>query len=484
MSSHVGMNVHLKTVMFGTTHIERGKIVWKMPIRSSIVIAILVGYFVWTDRPMSAVPLAIGALFAAVADVGEHLGYRWRTMLWTTTWLMLGCAVADLVSDWKILVVVASCAVALLTGFAGSIGMRAGLIGTLVLVVFTVFAGTPEVPWEWLPTALLMGLGGVIQTAVTCLPPLLANPSLIHKPDDAGSVILRLKAHLNPGDPFFRHAVRLSLAIGAGTVLSMLMNHPHAYWIPMTIAWVARPDQEGTTTRVVARILGTMVGLVLVALAVDEVSASAGWVVLVVTLGGALALAFIWANYAIAVVGVTVFVIALFELIGVPVNSALPDHHLRLHIPRCALMWSVHNHLFNRMIGFDGAVLRLNILWMLGIVLLPWPSRLYGEGIGSEQGEWSGGEGLGGAGLLYWGTLAFISIIGALIAEHVRRHPELVDRESTEPPRAPLRGYAFAAAFLIIGLISLVAPAVSVWLPLVLIPLAIVLDRRGRRAPG
>ena len=137
MSSHVGMNVHLKTVMFGTTHIERGKIVWKMPIRSSIVIAILVGYFVWTDRPMSAVPLAIGALFAAVADVGEHLGYRWRTMLWTTTWLMLGCAVADLVSDWRILVVVASCAVALLTGFVGAIGMRAGLIGTLVLVVFT-----------------------------------------------------------------------------------------------------------------------------------------------------------------------------------------------------------------------------------------------------------------------------------------------------------------------------------------------------------
>ena len=81
-----------------------------------------------------------------------------------------------------------------------------------------------------------------------------------------------------------------------------------------------------------------------------------------------------------------------------------------------ALMWSVHNHLFNRMIGFDGVVLRLNILWMLGIVLLPWPSRLYGEGIGSEAGDWSGGEGLGGAGLLYWGTLAAISVIGALIA--------------------------------------------------------------------
>ena len=45
-----------------------------------------------------------------------------------------------------------------------------------------------------------------------------------------------------------------------------------------------------------------------------------------------------------------------------------------------------------------------------------------------------------------------------------------------------MRGYAFAAVFLAIGLISLVAPALSVWLPLVLIPLAIFLDRMGRGA--
>ena len=318
------MNAHLKTVMFGTTHIERAKIVWKMPVRSAIVIIVIVGLFVWTDRPVLAIPLAIGALFSSIADVGEHVGYRWRTMLWTTLWLMVACGFAEGISDWPILIVVFSLVAALLAGFAGAIGMRAALIGTLALVVFAIFAGTPEVPWNWLPTALVMGLGGFIQTAVTCLPPLVRNPGLVRKPDDAGSVLPRLKAHLNPADPFFRHAVRLSLAFGFGTVFAMLVNHPHSYWIPMTIAWVARPDQEGTTTRVVARILGTMVGLVLVALAVDEVSASAGWVVLVVTLGGALALAFIWANYAIAVVGVTVFVIALFELIGVPVNSALP----------------------------------------------------------------------------------------------------------------------------------------------------------------
>ena len=198
------------------------------------------------------------------------------------------------------------------------------LVAVTALVVFAIFAGTPEVPWDWLPTALVMGLGGFIQTAVTCLPPLVRNPGLVRKPDDAGSVLPRLKAHLNPADPFFRHAVRLSLAFGFGTVFAMLVNHPHSYWIPMTIAWVAKPDQQGTTTRVVARILGTMIGLVFVALAVDGVSANTPWVVLVVGLGSAVALAFIWANYAIAVAGVTTFVIALFELIGVPVNATLP----------------------------------------------------------------------------------------------------------------------------------------------------------------
>jgi uncharacterized membrane protein YccC len=315
---------HLKTVLVGTAHVERGKIVWKMPLRSSIVIVLLLAAFLAAGRPMEAIPVAIGALFASVADVGEHVGHRWRTMLWTTMWLMIACATGDAVSDFRIILFVASAAAALLAGFAGAIGTRASLIGVLSLVVFTIFAGTPEVPWEFVPNALLMGLGGVVQTAVTCIPPLIRNRQLIHKPDDAGFVLPRMREHLHAKDPFVRHAVRLAIAILAATVIEFVIQHPHAYWIPMTVAWVARPDHNGTVSKVAARMIGTLIGLVLVAATIWAFGWSEVGIVLIIGGGSMLALAFIWANYAIAVAGVTTFVIALFSLIGDPVRATLP----------------------------------------------------------------------------------------------------------------------------------------------------------------
>lgn len=304
---------HLSTVLFGTAHVERSKVVWRMPLRSSLVIVILLIAFFATGNQVSAIPVVIGALFAAVADVGEHVGHRWRTMLWTTAWLMVASALGDLVSDWAVLVVIASCAFAAVCGFVGAIGMRASLIGTLALVVLTVFAGTPQIPWEAIPNALLIGLGGVVQTAVTCLPPLIRNPSLIHKPQDDGNVLVRLRTHLHATDPFLRHAVRLALAIGIATILSLMWHREHAYWIPMTVAWVAKPDKDGTATRVVARIGGTLLGLIVVGLAVDQLGIKDAGIIITVGVGSMLALSFIWANYAIAVAGVTILVIALFS---------------------------------------------------------------------------------------------------------------------------------------------------------------------------
>lgn len=304
---------HLSTVLFGTAHVERSKVVWKMPLRSSLVIVVLLTAFFATGNQVAAIPVVIGALFAAVADVGEHLGHRWRTMLWTTTWLMVASALGDAISDWPVLIVAVSCAFAAICGFAGAIGMRASLIGTLALVVLTVFAGTPQVPWDLVPNALLIGLGGVVQTAVTCLPPLIRMPSLIHKPQDDGNVFLRLRMHLHSADPFLRHAVRLALAIGIATILSLMWHRAHAYWIPMTVAWVAKPDQNGTATRVVARIAGTLLGLILVGLVVDQLGISDPGIIITVGVGSMMALAFIWANYAIAVAGVTILVIALFS---------------------------------------------------------------------------------------------------------------------------------------------------------------------------
>lgn len=317
------VRAHAAHVLFGATHVEFGKITWKMPVRASIVVMLLVAWAGWMGEPQAAIPLAIGGLFAAVADVGEPVGYRWRTMLWTTSWLMVAMFVGVLVSEHIVLVLLVTPLACLVFGLGGALGARAGLASLLSLVVFTVYAGTPDLARDATPDALLVGLGGVIQTAVTVVPTLLRHPTRARRPDHDQFLLRRLPEHLNWSDPFMRHAVRLAVAVTFATILAARVDYPHSYWIPMTVVWMAKPDRDGTSCRVLARILGTLVGVVVVTALVEGLSLQETGLILVVGLGSVIALAFIWANYAVAVVGVTVFVIALFAYDGGPVGSSV-----------------------------------------------------------------------------------------------------------------------------------------------------------------
>lgn len=143
--------------------------------------------------------------------------------------------------------------------------------------------------------------------------------------------------------------------------------------------------------------------------------------------------------------------------------------------------WLVHNRIFNRMAGYDAQVFWLNLLWLLLIAFLPWPSSLYGEGIGIAGSEWEGGEGFGGAGMLYWGTLALIGMCGGLIAERTRRRPELLEPGMRATASHSMRGFVLGAVFLCIGVTSLFAPGFASWMPVIIIPISSYLRIREQR---
>lgn len=151
-----------------------------------------------------------------------------------------------------------------------------------------------------------------------------------------------------------------------------------------------------------------------------------------------------------------------------------------------AAMWQVHNRIFSRLIGFDDTIFWLNLLWLILIVLVPWSSSLYGAGIdatSSSDTPWfSGGVGLGGVGLFYWGNLAAISAVSNVIAWHARRHPVLIDTAAPSIFRSNAvvrwRGFIFAAYMLLIGIASVVIPSVAVWMPFGIFIVGYVLRRQ------
>ena len=149
--------------------------------------------------------------------------------------------------------------------------------------------------------------------------PLGARADIVTPPRAHVPVLPRLRAHLHWSDPVAEHALRLTVAFGGATIATVIVDVSHAYWLPLTVAWIAKPDLSNTVSRVTMRILGTMVGLVVVMvilLVAHELPGEALILCLAVGLTGAMALAYLNANYPLAVIGITGFVLLIEHVTG------------------------------------------------------------------------------------------------------------------------------------------------------------------------
>ncbi|CAB4624368.1 unannotated protein [freshwater metagenome] len=245
-------------------------------------------------------------------------------MSWTALWLTVGTFAGGFSSRFGYMELLAVAVFAFCCGIAGVVGQRGSLNGMLALVMFAIFAGAPESPINNWENAGLVALGGLVQVCAFVVPVVLFAPSSLRSArSQVVPFMVRMRVGFDLHHVFFRHAVRLSAAMFVATYLSILLEWPHSYWIPMTVAWVSKPDRDGTDYRVVHRFIGTMVGL-LVCTAVIEVLGmkSYGYSVFIAA-GVFTCLVFVRSNYSISVVGVTMVVVGVFSLNGEPLAETL-----------------------------------------------------------------------------------------------------------------------------------------------------------------
>lgn len=294
---------------------------WRDALRGALVTAAITSVPVIQGDVKAAIPLSIGAVFAAVAEAGQPFGQRWRTMLGTTAALMAAVYLGSVLSEATLLAIVITAPIAFICGLAGAIGKRAAVGGLLALVIFSIYVGIPVSMADAAPTAALLGIGGLIQTIVTVMMGLIRGKHRIAVSAVAAtSTTLRAKI----GNPLFlTHATRLAIIMTIATAVSENFNIPHPYWLPMSVAWMSKPDHDGTVDRVTHRLVGTVLGL-LVTAGIVFASRPGDYGFLVLSLvGAAIAIAFIWANYAVAVAGVTIWVVSLFGMVGDPVVTTV-----------------------------------------------------------------------------------------------------------------------------------------------------------------
>ncbi len=324
-----GASSAVRKVLLGTVTFDLSKVSWRRSVIATLVTVVVLVICMSNGRPAHAVPLVLGALFVPLAGSGEPRPRRIITQAWTLAWLMLGTLLGALVVDGRIVVVTIGILItgllAFAGGFAGAAGRNSRLSGMLLLVTFAIFMGSPDTPLLAVQTCALLGLGGLIALVIDNLLDLMTSRS--HESVwvlEPLSMRERLRSHPHSRDDYVRHGVRLAGAMMVGTALSQALPWPHQYWIPMTVAWVSMPNSDGTVNRVAARVAGTFAGVALVEIVFTFVPVSHVMIAGLLGAGALLVFAFITANYASAVAGVTVLVMALFAAIGDPVTSTLP----------------------------------------------------------------------------------------------------------------------------------------------------------------
>lgn len=125
----------------------------------------------------------------------------------------------------------------------------------------------------------------------------------------------RIAIQLTPRSSRFRHALRLAVALMVGYGVLHLVHPRHGYWILLTTLLVCQPSYGATRMRMLQRVLGTVIGVV-VGWTTLRVLPTAPWQLSLIVLSGVVFFAARLRRYTIATAAITLFVVLCFNQAG------------------------------------------------------------------------------------------------------------------------------------------------------------------------
>jgi uncharacterized membrane protein YccC len=145
-----------------------------------------------------------------------------------------------------------------------------------------------------------------------------------HLPSIEGPLAV-LRDHFHLRSTFGRHAIRLAVTLTAAGVLADVLPVQRGYWITLTAVLVLRPDFTTTLSRGVARIAGTIVGVVAATAIVLAVPDTPHITLALAILFAAISYAAFQLNYGLFSLTVTAYVVFLLALLGTPEATAVQN---------------------------------------------------------------------------------------------------------------------------------------------------------------
>lgn len=231
---------------------------------------------------------------------------------------LIGAAAAlgALTAGSSTLAVVTMALVAAGAGYGFAVSLRFSIAGLMIVLSLLIAQGLFLTPSDAPPAFLFATAGGLVQAAFSlCVWAWERGP-----PEpvwDWRGGVADLRANLTLRSHACRHALRFGAAMATGVAAYRLLGMElHGFWVPLTILFVLRPEEDETFHRLVLRAVGTALGLILAtalgeALVGEEIVTA---LVLAVAVGFAYGL--LTVQYALFTTAITVYAVLLADTLG------------------------------------------------------------------------------------------------------------------------------------------------------------------------
>jgi uncharacterized membrane protein len=186
----------------------------------------------------------------------------------------------------------------------------------------------------------------------------------------------------------------------------------------------------------------------------------------------------------VVAIAVTLLILPLVEVVtesqaeGLSAQEMISDNwpqllSFLLSFAVISRFWLTHHAIFEHVKAYDPRLMQLNILWLLCIVVLPFPTEIVGVYASTKF-----------IAALYIGTLLALSICQLGLMLLIRNHKELEDEANPISPRLVSGAYIFTGLSLVAFLLAAFVPGVKFYALLLLILTAFdgVVQRFSRRS--
>jgi uncharacterized membrane protein len=185
---------------------------------------------------------------------------------------------------------------------------------------------------------------------------------------------------------------------------------------------------------------------------------------------------------AVVAIAITLLVLPLVELV-----PEAQDKHLAAvdviteHKPQIfsfllsfvviSSFWLGHHRLFEHVRAYNSTIMRLNLLWLLAIVVLPFPTEITGA---YDSSQFTAG--------LYSGTILVLSICQSALTWLVRNHIELENPDNPVSNREPIGTLLLTGLTFVAFILAAFVPGVHFYALLTLLLSPVVMRIRALRS--